>query len=232
MSGIVQAMAKFGRREFLNWSDNGYGYVQRLDRIYSDWLGVPLSIKTTSVKPSGTVSLLSGATPGIHYPHSEYYLRRVRVHGTSPLVEACKRAGYPVEPDVCADDTMVVAFPVHEKHFVKGKADATVWEQFVNAVQMQEHWADNQVSVTVTFKPEEVKDLEAALESFETRLKAVSVLPLQDGDHGYKQAPYETITAPEYEAMVARLSPLDLSGSVHDTDDKFCSGDKCLLPVQ
>jgi len=232
MSGIVQAMAKFGRREFLNWCDGGYGYVQQLDRIYSDWLGVPLSIKTTSVKPSGTVSLLSGATPGIHYPHSEYYLRRVRVHGTSPLVDACKRAGYPVEPDAYADDTMVVAFPVKENHFVKGKANATVWEQFVNAVQMQEHWADNQVSVTVTFRPEEVKDLEAALESFETRLKAVSVLPLKDDSHGYKQPPYETITEAEYEAMVARLSPLDLSDSVHDTDDKFCSGDKCMLPTQ
>jgi adenosylcobalamin-dependent ribonucleoside-triphosphate reductase len=231
MSGIIQAMSKLGRRQFLQWCDRGYQYVQKLDRTYSDWLGVPLSIKTTTVKPSGTVSLLAGATPGIHYPHSEYYIRRVRVQNTSPLVQASLDAGYHVEPDAYADDTSVVSFPVHEKHFVKGKEQATVWEQFANAAALQHHWTDNQVSITVTFKPSEVDDLKACLEMFEDKLKGISVLPLADKDHGYVQAPYESITKEQFEQMAARVKPFSLVAQSHDTDDAYCSGDKCQMPL-
>jgi len=229
MSGIIQAMVKLGRRGFLQWCDKGYDYIHRLDRIYSDWLGVPLSIKTTTVKPSGTTSLLCGATPGIHYPHAPFYVRHIRVANTSPLVEAARKAGYTVEPDDYADDTSVVAFPVAEKHFVKGKCEATIWEQFVNAADMQRHWANNAVSVTVTFNKEEVRDIQSCLESFEDRLKGVSMLPLEDADHGYKHPPYQAISEDEYKEMAARISPIDMTGSQHEVDDKFCSGDKCEL---
>ena len=232
MSGITQAMAKLGRRGFLNWCDQGYEYIQKADRIYSDWLGVPTSIKTTSVKPSGTVSLLCGATPGIHFPHSEFYIRRVRVQNTSPLVEACRRAGYHVEKDSYADDTDVVSFPVHETNFIKGKSDVTIWEQFSNAAALQHHWADNMVSCTITFKKSEATDLRACLEMFETQMKSVSVLPLNDEDHGYVQAPYEAIDEATYLKMVAGIRPILMDDDVHDTDEKFCSGDKCLMPVR
>lgn len=178
-----------------------------------------------------TVSLLAGATPGIHYPHSEYYIRRIRIQSTSILIKACKDAGYQIEPDVCADDTMVVSFPVKENLFVKGKRDATVWEQFANAAAMQHYWADNQVSITVTFKPNEVDDLQACLEMFEDKLKGISVLPLGDKDHGYVQAPYEAITEDQYMEMTARIKPLDLSSGKHEITDAFCDGDKCTLPT-
>ena len=230
MSGIVQAMQKFGRREFLNWCDNGYGYVQKLDRIYSDWLGIPLSVKTTTVKPSGTVSLLCGATPGIHYPHSEYYIRHIRVSNNSPLCEAARKAGYNVFPDQYADDTAVVAFPIHEKLFVKGKAEVSLWEQFVNSADMQKYWSDNLVSATVTFSKKEIPDIKTCLESFETSMKGISLLPLLEEDHGYFAPPYCTITKEQYETMSANLKPMELNAGVHDTDEKFCEGDKCLLP--
>ena len=232
MSGIIQAMVKLGRRSFLEWCDNGYDYIQKLDRIYSDWLGVPLSIKTTTVKPSGTTSLLCGATPGIHFPHSPFYIRHIRVADTSPLVDACREAGYQVEPDPYADNTFVVAFPVKEKHFVKGKREATIWEQFLNAADMQRYWANNAVSVTVTFNHQEVRDIRSCLETFEDRLKGVSMLPLSDDDHGYKFAPYVSITEDEYNQMVARISPINMSNSKHEVDDKFCSADKCEIPLK
>ena len=62
----------------LNWCDNAYEYVQQLDQEYSNWLCIPKSIRMTSIKPSGTVSLLNGSTPGIHFPEDEYYIRRIR----------------------------------------------------------------------------------------------------------------------------------------------------------
>jgi hypothetical protein len=229
MSGIIQAMVKLGRRQFLNWCDRGYAYVQHLDRVYSDWLGIPLSIKTTSVKPSGTVSLLCGATPGIHYPHSEYYIRRVRVANTSSLVEVAKKAGYPIEPDSYADDTTVVSFPIHEPLFLKGKTDVTIWEQFANVADLQRHWTDNQVSATISFKPEEAKDIKACLEVYETQLKSVSLLPLSE--HGYVQAPYETITKEQYEEMISKVIPMEMvTAQSHDTDELFCTNDSCTIP--
>jgi len=228
MSGIRQAIDKLGRREFLNWCDRGYGYIGELDTIYSEWLGIPLSIKTTSVKPSGTVSLLCGATPGIHPPHSEFYIRNIRVNEHSPLRQAAIAAGYRVEKDAYADGTFVISFPVKTENCHKGKKDVSIWEQVALAADLQRYWADNQVSVTVTFKPEEAAEIPTVLEVFEDRLKAISFLPLKD-DHGYVQAPYIAISADEYDAAVARITPMDLAATKQDMEDKFCDGESCQI---
>jgi adenosylcobalamin-dependent ribonucleoside-triphosphate reductase len=229
MSGIVQAMEKFGRRSFLEeFCDSGYSYITELDKRYSHWLGVPISIKKTSVKPSGSVSLLTTATPGIHYAHSEYYIRNIRIQDTSPLLPILKIAGYPIEPDAYSKNTMVVSFPVHEKNFRKGKRDVSVWEQFANVADMQSYWSDNAVSATITVKPTEKEDYLAALQHFESKLKAVSVLPLNDSDHGYVQAPYIEITKEEYDSLADKIQPLSISSvNAHDKEDKFCDGDSC-----
>jgi len=197
-----------------------------LDVQYSDWLCVPKSIKTTSVKPSGTVSLLCGATPGIHYPHSEYYIRNVRVDDTSPLLTAAKNSGHPVEPCQYAPNTWVVSFPVKEENFRLSKDDVSIWQQFANAADLQHYWTDNQVSITVTFRQDEAKDIEPCLEHFQTRLKSISLLPISD--HKYEQAPYIKITEEEYWDLKNNITAdISITGNAHDRDDKFCDGAKC-----
>jgi hypothetical protein len=228
MSGIRQAITKVGRREFLSWCDRGYQYIQKLDKVYSDWLGIPRSIKTTSVKPSGSISLLCSATPGIHLPHSEFYIRNIRVSATSPFVQAARDAGHPVEKDVVAPDTYVISFPVREQHFSKSKNDVSIWEQMSLASDLQRYWADNQVSCTVSFRPEEAGDIETCLEVFEDRMKAVSMLPLSD--HGYLQAPYIEITEEQYLEMAGRIREMDLSGASRELEEKFCDGETCTVP--
>ena len=225
MSGITQAMQRHGRREFLNWCDKGYTYLRQLDAIYSDWLCVRESVKITSVKPSGSVSLLPGVTPGIHYPHSEFYIRRIRFQAGNPLVQDLQARGYPVEPDSYSPNTVCVEFPVHEKNFDRAKEAVSMWEQLELAAALQHHWADNQVSVTVTFKPAEAGDIKYALELYETRLKGVSFLPLSGG--GYVQAPYEEITEAEYHARAAKVQPLTGVQIEHDQTDQFCTTDVC-----
>ena len=229
MSGIVQAIAKFGRHTFFTeFCDSGYDYIQKCDKYYSEWLCVPRSIKTTSVKPSGTVSLLCGAAPGIHYPHSEYYIRRVTVQKNSPLVAACEAAGYTVEEYVYSPETTkVIEFPVKSEHYTKGKSDISIWEQFANAADMQYYWADNQVSVTVTFSPSEKKHILPCLQYFDNKLKSVSLLPITE--HGYAQAPYEEISEETYTETIKKLQPLNLNDSVHEVTEKFCDGDSCVL---
>ena len=227
-SGIVQAFNKHGRRTMLNWCDKAYDHIQQLDKEYSDWLCVPKSIRTTSIKPSGTVSLLNGSTPGIHFPEDEYYIRRIRFSNDSKLLDGIRKAGYVVEKDEYSPNTVCVEFPVHEPHFQKGKRDVSMWEQLEIAAQYQYYWADNAVSVTVTFKEEEADQLKSALEMYETRLKAVSFLKYQKT--GYKQAPYEPITKKEYEKRIKNVTPIQrIKTNVAGVGTRFCDGESCEL---
>lgn len=232
MSGIQQAKTKFGRREFLRWCDQGYKYIREMDDIYSEWLCVPKSIKVSSVKPSGTVSLLAGATPGIHHAHAQFYIRRKRMQNTAPLLPALRAAGYKIEPDAYSVGTSVVEFPIEEPNFAKSKNDVTIWEQFNDVADLQHYWSDNMVSATVHFRKDEAKDIANCLSSFEDKLKSISLLPLGDGDHGYVQPPYEAITEEAYRAMIAGISPIDFSVAEHGEDDLFCNNDTCLMPVR
>lgn len=107
MSGIQQAIQKWGLARFLKkFCDAGYEVIKKWDRIYSRWLGIPRSNKMTTVKPSGTVSLLAGATPGVHCTHSEFYLRTIRLPGNSPLLGALIEAGYRLEPNYTDRDLL------------------------------------------------------------------------------------------------------------------------------
>lgn len=230
MTGIVQAINRFGYRSFLQWCDRAYQFIQHLDEKYSHWLCVPRSIKTTSVKPSGTVSLLAGATPGVHWEHAPYYLRRVRVGDQHPLVELCGTAGYPVEPDEYVSGTMVISFPVHVPLSQRRKADVPLWEKVDLAAQLQRYWSDNQVSCTADFDPAtEGAAIPRILEAYEDRLKSIVFLPRSG--HGYKLAPYEEIPKSEYDALVARLQPLQ--GELpheEQMEARFCEGDVCETP--
>jgi adenosylcobalamin-dependent ribonucleoside-triphosphate reductase len=227
-SGVVQAFAKHGRREIYDWCDKAYDRVQDLDEEYSNWLCIPRSVRMTSIKPSGTVSLLNGSTPGIHFPESEYYIRRIRFSNTSELLKPLRKAGYKMEDDAYSPNTTVVEFPVKEPHFEKSKKDVSMWEQLEIAAQYQHFWADNSVSVTVTFQPHEAGSLKGALEMYETRLKAVSFLAYKET--GYKQAPYESITEKQYKEMNKKITPIErIKTETAGVGTKFCTNDTCTI---
>jgi hypothetical protein len=122
----------------------------------------------------------------------------------------------------------VIDFPVHEQYFIKKKDDVTIWEQVKNVVDYQRYWADNNVSVTVTFKPEEVKDIPRVLEAYEDVLKAISFLPLSNS--GYEQMPYEEITEAQYREMIKPLVKPDFDPlTAPAIGTKYCDGDSCLI---
>lgn len=224
-SGIIRAFNKLGRATVFDWSDKGYDFLTGLDADYSCWLGINRSIKRTSVKPSGTVPLLPGETGALNYPIAEFYHRTIRVSSNNPILERLEQAGYRIEDNIYGDNK-VVYFPVHEKNFVKGEADVSMWEQLENAAAMQRYWTDNQVSTTIKFDPKEAKDIPIALELYENRLKAVSFLPKQDGF--YKQAPYQATNEDEYAKYHGSLKPLDLSDlAVEAIAPSGCDGEAC-----
>lgn len=228
MSGITQFIGQHGIGELKHWLEEGYNTIAYYDDVYSNWFAVPKSIKTTSVKPSGTVSLLPGVSPGIHYPISNYYIRRIRLSVGSDLIPYLNKAGYTIEPDTNdPENTLVVEVPVKMEN-CRTLDDVSIWEQCELAAFMQEHWADNQVSCTVSFRPEEASQIENVLQYYQYRLKSISFLPSTSGT--YAQMPYEYISKDEYENRVDQLKGLSIKTLSEKAEpDKFCDGDTCVM---
>ena len=232
-SGIQEAIIKFGRRKYLNeFCDRAYEYINYVDRKYSEWLGIPESVKKTSVKPSGTVSILAGALPGIHHAESNAYMRTVRLSKRSELLPILKEANYIIEDSVTdPTNTAVVYFPVLHDEKCRDKNSVSIWQQFSDAADMQRYWADNQVSITATFSAAEASQIPEVLSAYEDKLKGVSLLPISE--HGYKQAPYQPRPRKEIKQYAGILKPLDFSTLTIEQEDldstKFCDSEGCAL---
>ncbi len=95
VTGYLQAS-----KEQISWLSPAYEELRKFDEEYSKKIGCNISIKLTTVKPSGTVSLMAGVTPGCHPGLYRRYRRRVRFGSDSPLIEECRKRGYFVEPQV------------------------------------------------------------------------------------------------------------------------------------
>ncbi|GMF51499.1 unnamed protein product [Phytophthora fragariaefolia] len=228
MSGITQFISNRGLNEFQRWCESGYDRIQEVDEMVSARFAIPRSIKTTSIKPSGTVSLLAGSTPGMHYPESRFYIRRMRLDMHSDLLPALQRAGYEIEPaNEAPDSTLVVSIPVDAGKGIRTLSEVSAWEQFALAAFLQRYWADNQVSCTVSFDPiTEGPHLEHMLDYFQYQLKGISLLPkLELG--AYKQMPYEEINARVYHKMNQSIEPpqfnvIQSSETVINVPDNYC----------
>ena len=140
VSGIADFLGKHNLEELRQWLDEGYHTVQRWDEVYSNWFCIPRSIKTTSVKPSGTVSLLAGATPGMHFPESRIYIRRMRMSKNDPLAIPLRAAGYSVVPAIGQEDTtVVVEMPIKLAEGVRVQSEVSMFEQLQLAAFLQRY---------------------------------------------------------------------------------------------
>lgn len=238
MSGLAEFIEKHTMTELREWMDQGYQEIQMWDKTYSEWLCIRESIKTTSIKPSGTVSLLAGVTPGVHWMPDTVYIRRIRVAIDHPLVHVAQNAGYHVEPaETDPEGTAVIEFPVRGPK-VRNEREVTIWEKAALAIIAQRYWSDNQVSCTITFSKDEAKHIGDLLRVHEGQLKSVSFLQIQDqGEHDYAQLPYEGITEEQYQEAVAQCMPMDTLSLYEGLDtvdavgEKYCTTDKCEIPV-
>ncbi len=213
------------------WLDAGYKEIEHWDIVYSKYLAIPRSIKKTTIKPSGTVSLLAGVSPGCHWPIYKSYIRRVRVNKSSKLLEPLRNAGYKIEPCVGSEaTTVVVEFPV-KLNVKRDATEVSIWEKAMLASFIQEHWSDNQVSITVDFNVEtEKSQIEKILDYFQYKLKAVSFLPVYPDGTPYEQMPYERITTEKYEELMKDIKEVDYHGVVQDAEpEMYCDGEKCIV---
>lgn len=226
ITGVCQSYHK------LSWLDTAYRALRKLDRSWSRERGWPESIRLTTVKPSGTLSLLAGATPGVHPGFSRYFIRRIRMSSTDALVGMCRELNYAVEYVRNFDgtenrDTVVVSFPCEFSEQTVLAHDMTAVQQLELVKNMQSCWADNSVSVTVYYRREELPEIRTWMKNnYATSLKTVSFL--LHSDHGFAQAPYEQIDQQRYEQLLRRVKPLTQLLITHDdtgfTDLECASG--------
>lgn len=193
---------------------------------YARELGVSRPITTTTVKPSGTISLLNGSSPGMHAPHAEYYIRRTRHAVNDPMTQALMEAGVPWEHDKydSSGKTLCFDFPMKAKHTRVTTESQTLTEQFERQLAVQNSWADNAVSCTISFDKDKPEELAAHLERFVPKLKSTSCLP---SAHGYDQAPYESISQSRFEELAAHInfSAKLVRGGEFEVDE--CAGGVC-----
>ena len=232
MSGVANFADTRGLPALRDWMDTGYNIIKNYDRIYSEWLGIRESIKMTTIKPSGTVSILAGESPGVHWtPGGKYFMRSIRFANEDPMLPLFRMANYLVEPaSESPDTTSVVFFPIMSEAN-RAERDVTIFEKMSLAATAQRYWSDNSVSVTISFDVEkESEQVETVLHMFDGQLKTVSFLP--SGNKTYPQMPYTQITESEYKDNVAKLFPIDLSGvyagmAFDAIGERYCTTDSC-----
>ena len=232
ISGVANFADNKGLPMLRNWMDIGYTTIQQYDKSYSEWLGIRESIKMTTVKPSGTVSILAGESPGVHWPvGGKYFLRAIRFANSDPMLPLFKMAQYRVEPaSESPDTTSVVFFPI-KSGALRSEKDVSIYEKTALAATAQRYWSDNSVSVTISFDTEtEAQHIGTVLHMYDGQLKTVSFLP--SGNTVYPQMPYTQITEEEYEQAKMTLFPIDFAGvyagmAADAIGESYCTTDFC-----
>jgi len=232
VSGVANFADNKGMQALREWMDEGYKTVRDYDTSYSEWLGIRESIKMTTVKPSGTVSILAGESPGVHWPSGgKYFLRAIRFGNNDPMLPLFKMANYTVEPaSESPETTSVVFFPI-KTDAKRSEKEVSIYEKVNLAVTAQRWWSDNSVSVTVTFDAEKEKtDVGTVLHMYDGQLKTVSFLPM--GNHVYPQMPYTQITEEEYTQYSMQLFAIDFAGvyagmAADAVGEAYCTTDAC-----
>jgi hypothetical protein len=227
VTGVLQAT-----QEQKDWLSETYEKLRSYDEYYSQKHGFNKSVKITTVKPSGTLSLLPGVTPGCHPAYARYMLRRIRISANHSLVQTCRDHGYPVEYQQNFDgsedrSTVVVSFPFrHPDNAVLAK-DMTAVSQLETVKWLQEVWSDNSVSCTVYYKKEELPEIRKYLKKhYKNSHKSLSFL--LHSEHGFRQAPLSEITKEEYEALVASTIPITSVNEANiGLDDAECASGAC-----
>lgn len=191
---------------------------------YAKELRVSSPLLVTTVKPEGTISQVAGGvSSGLHWSHSPYYIRRIRINAADPLAKAVQSIGWKVSAEVGTEGitdleqlrspeviakarTLVIDFPV-ASGAERTKDDVTAAEQFDTYFRFQRHYTEHNSSNTIHVRPDEWETAEEIVWNGWDEFTAVSFLAHDGGT--YKLAPYEAITKEQYEAMAADIAEFD-----------------------
>lgn len=228
LSGIADWIYKEGYPRVKKLLDLAYQEVDSCSEALAMASGVPKPIRITTIKPSGTISLLAGVSPGMHWPVARHAIRRMRVASESPVAEVLMQGGIPYETDVTDSNTLVFEFPVAAASPVV-QNEVSAFEQLSLLAMLQREYSDNMVSATITFDlKKEGRELESLMRHFHPQLKSVSFLPVSE-TQVWPQMPIEAISEEDWEKRVASLRSLDWSRLSQEVSqpERYCTGEHC-----
>lgn len=207
--------------------------VKKENELIASAIGINKAARTTTVKPSGTTSLVLGTSSGIHAWHNDYYIRRIRIGKNESL--------YPYllinHPELLEDEFFkphqqaVISIPQRAPEGAITRQESAldllnrvslVWNKWVKPGHRKGENKNN-VSVTVSIKPHEWEEVGEWMWQHKENFTALSVLPYDGGT--YIQAPFEDCTKEQYEELVSHLHAIDLTEVVELVDDTNLSGE-------
>ena len=196
-------------------------------------IGINKSARTTTVKPSGTSSLVLGTSSGIHAWHNDFYLRRIRV-GKNESIYSYLAINHPelIEDEFFRPhDTAVITIPqkAPEGSIVRHES---VFQMLERVKKVSQEWIKpghrngqntHNVSATVSIKEDEWDLVGEWMWNERNYYNGLSVLPYSN--HTYKQAPYEDCTKEEYERLLKSLTNVDLTKVIELQDNTDLRGE-------
>jgi len=207
------------------------------NKEWADRLGIPQSVATTCVKPSGTVSQLVGSASGLHPSFSSHYIRTVRADNKDPLTAFLTDAGVPCEPDqMSPGSTSIFSFPIAVPEGSVTRDMMTAIDQLELWKLLQDHWCEHKPSCTVYVRDDEWMKVGSWVYEHFDELSGVSFLPYDNGT--YKQAPYTEVDEATYEAAKALMpTTIDWAGlAAYETEDNTtgsqelaCTSGECAI---
>lgn len=197
-----------GKAGILKWLRN---VIHEAGEDIASELKTPVPLLMTALKPEGSLSLVAnGVSPGVHWQHSPYFIRRIRVNAHDPLALTAKELGWQIHPEVGQDmetaTTLVIDFPVYSPSEVT-KADIPAVEQLKEYILFQKFYTDMNTSNTITVKPDEWEEVEDFVYNHWDDMLGVTFLELNSTY--YPLMPYEECTKEEYEELKSKMKPFD-----------------------
>jgi len=224
LSGIASVYDRLGSARLIAILKKGYRAIRDFDKNISEVLGVVQSIRVTTCKPSGTTSLLTGSTPGVHFAIAGRYVRRrVIVSDSLPLCEQLKKAGVEHEPSLYSPMSTCFSFYI-DNGPVRCQSEVSLHEMLGLVTLVQREWADNMVSSTISFNQETEGDLlERAISMNAPLLKSCAFLP--EDCSAYPQLPFEAVKKEDCKFIEANI----VGGEYDPEAPKYCENGMCEL---
>jgi hypothetical protein len=226
---------------------------EQVDKVVGEYCqanGLKTPNRCTTVQPSGTKSLLTGASPGWHPPKAATFLRRMTFRRNDPVALACIELGYSVIPSQADKDEnnqllddpfdprcteWLVEIPiatswadldgVEEIDISKFSATA----QFDFYMIVQEHYTRHNTSATIELREEEILPLATKIyESIQNDKGYISAALLQRFDTDFKsypRLPFEPISKETYHRLVAEVAERNSGKTFAEALAKYDNGD-------
>ncbi len=236
-TGIAEVYEKFGVPKLITAFKSMYSKVREVNEKLTTSMKIPRSIRVSTVKPEGTISIVTGTSSGVHFPIISQGVRRIAYDNTSPVLKALLEANYESEEDSKSSSRTYIKFPY--KSVGRAASKVGIMEKILLASLVQRHFADNSVSFTGDFNPITEADMvEKAIASNIPQMKVISMFGKIVLSEQYKHLPFEELPEETYLKSLQGIKEVDWSNVLSLEEDAskdgtaFCTSDSCQLPVK